>query len=508
MNIKVLKLADLNPAKYNPRKMLVPGDPEYEKLKKSIQNFGYVELIVVNQRTNNTVISGHQRLSVLKDLGVEEVECVVVDMDEATEKALNIAMNKISGEWDKDKLAVLITDLQAEDFDVSLTGFDAAELDELFKDQTKEGIHEDDFDVDTELKKPVFSKIGDIWKLGRHKLICGDSTKPETFEQKEGIHEDDFDVDTELKKPVFSKIGDIWKLGRHKLICGDSTKPETFEQLLLDQKVNLIVTDPPYCVSYNGKAGKIKNDSMKEDEFYDFLLAAFKNMHESMADDASIYVFHSDSHGLTFRKAFFDAGFYLSECCIWKKNRFVLGRSPYQWQHEPCLYGWKQKGKHAWYSDRKQSTIWEFDNPMKSKEHPTMKPVELCAYPIMNSSLTNSLVLDPFGGSGSTLIACEQTNRTCFMVELDEKFCDVIVNRYIEQAGSSENVVCIRDSGSTLIACEQTNRTCFMVELDEKFCDVIVNRYIEQAGSSENVVCIRDGLEYSYSEIVPQNQQN
>lgn len=414
MNIKVLKLADLNPAKYNPRKMLVPGDPEYEKLKKSIQNFGYVELIVVNQRTNNTVISGHQRLSVLKDLGVEEVECVVVDMDEATEKALNIAMNKISGEWDKDKLAVLITDLQAEDFDVSLTGFDAAELDELFKDQTKEGIHEDDFDVDTELKKPVFSKIGDIWKLGRHKLICG-----------------------------------------------DSTKPETFEQLLLDQKVNLIVTDPPYCVSYNGKAGKIKNDSMKEDEFYDFLLAAFKNMHESMADDASIYVFHSDSHGLTFRKAFFDAGFYLSECCIWKKNRFVLGRSPYQWQHEPCLYGWKQKGKHAWYSDRKQSTIWEFDNPMKSKEHPTMKPVELCAYPIMNSSLTNSLVLDPFGGSGSTLIACEQTNRTCFMVELDEKFCDVIVNRYIEQAGSSENVV-----------------------------------------------CIRDGLEYSYSEIVPQNQQN
>lgn len=414
MNIKVLKLADLNPAKYNPRKMLVPGDPEYEKLKKSIQNFGYVELIVVNQRTNNTVISGHQRLSVLKDLGVEEVECVVVDMDEATEKALNIAMNKISGEWDKDKLAVLITDLQAEDFDVSLTGFDAAELDELFKDQTKEGIHEDDFDVDTELKKPVFSKIGDIWKLGRHKLICG-----------------------------------------------DSTKPETFEQLLLGEKVNLVFSDLPYGVDYQGKAGKIQNDNLKDEEFYSFLLKAFQLMHESMADDASIYIFHADTQGLNFRKAFFDAGFYLSECCIWKKNRFVLGRSPYQWQHEPCLYGWKQKGKHAWYSDRKQSTIWEFDNPMKSKEHPTMKPIELCCYPIMNSSLTNSLVLDPFGGSGSTLIACEQTNRTCFMVELDEKFCDVIVNRYIEQAGSSENVV-----------------------------------------------CIRDGLEYSYSEIVPQNQQN
>ncbi len=397
MKIEKKSVDQLIPADYNPRKDLKPGDPEYDKLKRSLEQFGYVDPLIWNERTG-TLCGGHQRLKVLKDLGVKEVDCVVVDFDLEKEKALNVALNKISGDWDKDKLAVLITDLQAEDFDVSLTGFDAAELDELFKDQTKDGIHEDDFNVDSELKKPVFSKTGDIWKLGRHKLICG-----------------------------------------------DSTIPETFEQLLLDQKVNLVVTDPPYCVSYNGKAGSIKNDSMDEDKFYDFLLAAFKNMHEAMADDASIYVFHSDSHGLTFRKAFFDAGFYLSECCIWKKNRFVLGRSPYQWQHEPCLYGWKQKGKHAWYSDRKQSTIWEFDNPMKSKDHPTMKPVELIAYPIMNSSLTNSLVLDPFGGSGSTLIACDQTNRTCFMVELDEKFCDVIVNRYIEQVGSSENVICIRD---------------------------------------------------------------
>ncbi|WP_304683916.1 site-specific DNA-methyltransferase [Ileibacterium valens] len=353
--------------------------------------------LIWNEKTG-TVVGGHQRLKVLQDLGVKEVECVIVDFDLEKEKALNVALNKISGDWDKEKLGLLITDLQGEDFDVSLTGFDPAEIDDLFKSQTQDNVQEDDFDVDAELQKPVFSKAGDIWKLGRHKLICG-----------------------------------------------DSTKPETFEQLLLDQKVNLVVTDPPYAVDYKSKAGKIKNDAMKEEEFYTFLLSAFKNMHEFMAGDSSIYVFHSDLHGLTFRKAFFDAGFYLSECCIWKKDRFVLGRAAYQWQHEPCLFGWKQTGKHSWYGDRKQSTIWEFDRPSRSKEHPTMKPIELMAYPIMNSTLTNSLVLDPFGGSGSTLIACEQTNRICFMVELDEKFCDVIINRFIEQVGSSANVTCIRD---------------------------------------------------------------
>ena len=219
MKIEKKSVDQLIPADYNPRKDLKPGDPEYDKLKRSLEQFGYVDPLIWNERTG-TLCGGHQRLKVLKDLGVKEVDCVVVDFDLEKEKALNVALNKISGDWDKDKLAVLITDLQAEDFDVSLTGFDAAELDELFKDQTKDGIHEDDFNVDSELKKPVFSKTGDIWKLGRHKLICG-----------------------------------------------DSTIPETFEQLLLDQKVNLVVTDPPYCVSYNGKAGSIKNDSMDEDKF-------------------------------------------------------------------------------------------------------------------------------------------------------------------------------------------------------------------------------------------------
>ena len=164
-----------------------------------------------------------------------------------------------------------------------------------------------------------------------------------------------------------------------------------------------------------------------------------------MADDASIYVFHADTEGLNFRRAFADAGFYLSGCCIWKKQSLVLGRSPYQWQHEPCLYGWKKNGKHQWYTGRKETTIWEFDKPKKNGDHPTMKPIPLLAYPIMNSSMSNSVVLDPFGGSGSTLIACEQTDRICYTVELDEKFCDVIVKRYIEQVGGSDGVTVHRD---------------------------------------------------------------
>ena len=211
------------------------------------------------------------------------------------------------------------------------------------------------------------------------------------------------------------------------------------------QKTNLVLADPPYNVNVEETAGKIKNDNMPDEDFYKFLFAAFVNMEQSMEQDASIYVFHADTEGLNFRKAFKDAGFYLSECCIWKKNALVLGRSPYQWQHEPCLFGWKKGGKHQWYSDRKQTTIWEYDRPKASKDHPTMKPIPLLAYPIMNSSMSNTLVLDPFGGSGSTLIACEQTDRSCFTIELDEKFCDVIVKRYIEQVGSDAEVSVQRD---------------------------------------------------------------
>ena len=397
MNIEKKNVKDLLPADYNPRKDLKPGDPEYEKLKRSIEQFGYVEPVIWNEKTGR-VVGGHQRLKVLTDMGITEVDVVVVDMDTEKEKALNIALNKISGEWDTEKLALVIADLQGTDFDVSLTGFDPEELEDLFRDDVKGGVKEDDFDVEAELKKPTFSKAGDLWMLGEHRLFCG-----------------------------------------------DSTKPETFDLLMNGKKANLVVTDPPYNVDYKGSAGKIKNDSMAEDQFEQFLLAAYQQMEAAMADDASIYVFHSDSHGLAFRKAFEEAGFYLSGCCIWKKQSLVLGRSPYQWQHEPVLFGWKKKGKHQWYTGRKESTIWEFDKPKKNKDHPTMKPIALVSYPIMNSTMTGCLVLDPFGGSGSTLIACEQTGRICYTVELDEKFCDVIVRRYIEQVGSADGVTVLRD---------------------------------------------------------------
>ena len=397
MVIQTLPVDKLVPADYNPRKDLKPGDPEYEKLKRSLSEFGYVEPVIWNKTTGH-VVGGHQRLKVLIDTGVTEVECVLVEMGEEKEKALNVALNKISGEWDKDKLSLLIADLQGADFDVSLTGFDAPELDALFKDA-----------------------------------------------QRNGIHDNDFDVDAALKEPAITKLGDLWLLGKHRLVCGDSTKRDVFDLLMDGGQANLVVTDPPYNVNYEGSAGKIKNDNMADAAFYEFLLASFQNMEACMANDASIYVFHADTEGLNFRRAFSEAGFYLSGTCIWKKQSLVLGRSPYQWRHEPVLYGWKKKGKHEWYADRKQTTIWEFDKPKQNADHPTMKPVELLAYPILNSSMANCIVLDPFGGSGSTLIACEQTNRICRMIELDEKYCDVIVRRTVEQLNGSDDVFLIRN---------------------------------------------------------------
>lgn len=395
-----LSIDSLKPAAYNPRKKLKKGDKEYEKIKKSIVEFGYVAPIIVN--FDGTVIGGHQRLTVLSDLGYKEVQCVQVQIkDENKVKALNVALNKITGAWNEELLADLMVDLQDADFNLDLTGFEAPEIDQLF------------------------SKV-----------------------HNKEVKEDDFDVDEELIKPTISKQGDIWHLGKHRVICGDSTNPETYQLLLEDKKANLVVTDPPYNVNVEETAGKIKNDDMSDADFYQFLFNMFVNVEQSMEDDASIYVFHADTEGLNFRRAFKDAGFYLSGCCVWKKNALVLGRSPYQWQHEPVLYGWKQKGKHQWFSDRKQTTIWEYDRPKSSKEHPTMKPVQLMAYPIQNSSMRGTLVLDPFLGSGSTLIAADQTGRICYGIELDEKFVDVIVKRYME-ARENTDVKLIR-KGRTL----------------------------------------------------------
>ncbi len=374
---------------------------QINKLRSSLREFGFINPVIIDRDFN--VIAGHGRIMAAKEEGINEVPCVFVDyLTEAQKKAYILADNRMAMDagWDEELLKVEIEALQAEDFDLSLTGFDESEL---------AGF----------------------------------------FDTADDAKDDDFDVDAELEKPPVTKSGDLWLLGNHRLLCGDSTKEENYTLLMNGKKANLVVTDPPYNVNYQGTAGKIKNDNLENDKFYQFLFDAFTCMEKAMANDASIYVFHADTEGLNFRKAFADAGFYLSGTCIWKKQSLVLGRSPYQWQHEPCLFGWKKNGKHRWYSDRKQTTIWEFDKPKKNGDHPTMKPVPLIAYPIKNSSMSNCIVLDPFGGSGSTLIACEQTNRICHTIELDEKYCDVIVKRYIEQAGTAENVSVVRDGKTT-----------------------------------------------------------
>lgn len=392
--MQLISVAQLIPYQNNAR---THSKEQINKLRASIREFGFVNPVIIDREYN--VIAGHGRIAAASEEGITEVPCVFVDhLTEAQKKAYILADNRMALDagWNEDLLRVELEALEEMGYDLGLTGFDDKELAALFP--------------------------------------------------AEEAKEDDFDVDAELQKPTFTKTGDVWTLGRHRLVCGDATDPAVYAVLMDSTKANLVITDPPYNVNYEGSAGKIKNDNMAGEKFYEFLLAAFKNMESVMAPDASIYVFHADTEGLNFRRAFADAGFYLSGCCIWKKQSLVLGRSPYQWQHEPVLYGWKKNGKHQWYTGRKETTIWEFDKPKKNGDHPTMKPISLLAYPIGNSSMTNAIVLDPFGGSGSTLITCEQTDRICRTIELDEKFCDVIVNRYIEQVGSADGVTVERDS--------------------------------------------------------------
>lgn len=397
MLVKTMPIAELKPADYNPRKDLQPGDAEYEKLKRSLTEFGYVEPVIWNSTTGH-VVGGHQRLKVLEDLGHNTVDVIVVELDETREKALNIALNKISGEWDQDKLALLIADLDASDFDAELTGFDDAEIAQL---------------------------IGSL---------------------DEGeVEDDEFDLTAALEAATFVERGDVWTLGRHRLVCGDATSADDIATLMDGKRANLVLTDPPYNVAFESGSGlSIKNDKMDSDKFYDFLLAAFTNMAGACEKGASAYVFHADTEGLNFRRAFIEAGFYLSGCCIWVKDSLVLGRSPYQWQHEPVLFGWVKTGKHRWYADRKQTTIWNFAKPRRNADHPTSKPLDLLAYPIGNSTQANAIVLDTFAGSGSTLMACEATDRIAYCMELDEKYASVILRRYAEHTGDSAGITCLR----------------------------------------------------------------
>lgn len=372
------------------------------KLRSSLREFGFINPVIIDREFN--VIAGHGRILAAKEEGILEVPCVFVDyLTEAQKKAYILADNRMAMDagWDEELLRIEIEALQSDDFDIGLTGFDESEIADLFG---------------------------------------SDDTS--------GVKDDDYDLSAALEKAAFVKRGDIWTVGRHRLMCGDATSSEDVAALMDGKKANLIVTDPPYNVAFESSDGlSIKNDKMANDKFYEFLLSAFKNMAEYLEKGGSAYVFHADTEGLNFRKAFMDAGFHLSGCCIWVKNSLVLGRSDYQWQHEPVLYGFLQNGKHYWSKNagRSQTTVWNFDKPKKNKNHPTSKPLDLLAYPIGNSSQENAIVIDTFGGSGSTLMTCEQTNRVCHTMELDEKYASVILRRYVEDTGDTDNVFVIRN---------------------------------------------------------------
>lgn len=365
------------------------------KLRSSLREFGFINPVIIDREFN--VIAGHGRIMAAKEEGITEVPCVFVDyLTEAQKKAYILADNRMTLDagWDEELLRIEIESLQGADFDVSLTGFDESELADLFSDSDGKDVKDDDFDLSAALEKAAFVERGDIWTVGRHRLMCG-----------------------------------------------DATSAEDVAALMDGKKANLIVTDPPYGVSFKSSGGlTIQNDSMKGDEFYTFLYNSFSQMAAHLENGGAAYVFHADTEGLNFRKAFVDAGFHLAGVCIWVKNSLVLGRSDYQWQHEPVLYGFLKNGKHPWYSDRKQTTIWNYDKPKRNANHPTSKPLDLLAYPISNSSQENAIVIDTFGGSGSTMMACEQTNRICHMMEMDEKYASVILRRAVEIGIAPEDI--------------------------------------------------------------------
>ena len=379
---------------------------QINKLRSIYRGIGYGDPVEVDE--NFTILSGHGRVEAAKAEGMKELPYVMLTgMTEAEKKAYILAVNRsaLDAGWDEELLAVEIEALQEMGMDPLLSGFDEKELAALY------GANDND------------------------------------------INDDDFDLSAALEKASFVEPGDIWTVGRHRLMCGDATKAENVQKLMDDARANLIVTDPPYGVSFKSSSGlTIQNDSMKNEEFYAFLLSAFMNMADVLEKGGAAYVFHADTEGLNFRRAFVDAGFHLAGCCIWVKDSLVLGRSDYQWQHEPILYGFLQNGKHPWYSDRKQTTIWNFAKPKRSANHPTSKPLDLLAYPISNSSQENAIVIDTFGGSGSTMMACEQAGRICRMMELDPKYASVILRRYVEDFGNAEQVYVERDGKKLMYA--------------------------------------------------------
>lgn len=415
MHIKKMKLSDLKAAEYNPRVDLKPGMQEYEKLKQSILEFGFVDPPIYNIQTGN-LVGGHQRVAVARELGLfNEIEVSVVNLPLNKEKALNVALNKISGQWDEEKLYVLLNEL--DDEAVSLTGFDTEEVDSLL----------DSFNYEEDIEKPII--------------------------------EDDFQVNEFIENhpEAKTKMGQLWKLGNHYLLCGDATKAADVEKLLQGKKANLVVTDPPYNVAVKSEnkelnesgREKIMNDDMSDEEFNQFLMAVFNNYANAMENDSAIYVFHGSSYQREFENSMNAAGIVVRSQCIWVKNNATFGWSQYRWQHEPVFYAHKKKQAPSWYGDRKQTTIWQDDlmedlpatiwkvprDDVSTYYHPTQKPLSLIAIPVRNSSKRQDIVLDLFGGSGSTLMTCNQLERRCYTLELDPLFCDVIIERFEKSTG-------------------------------------------------------------------------
>jgi DNA modification methylase len=368
------------------------------QLRSSLREFGFVNPIIVDKDLN--IIAGHGRVQAAKAEGMTEVPCVFAEhLTDAQKKAYILADNRLAmnAGWDSELLALEFGELKDLGFDLGLTGFDAAEIEKLFAADGADVV------------------------------------------------DDDFDLTAALEEASFAEPGDVWTLGRHRLVVGDATDAEAVRTLMDGRKANLVLTDPPYNVDFASAGGlKMKNDKQSGERFHAFLLSAFKNMAAHLEGGGSAYVFHADTEGENFRRAFREAGFHLSGTCIWAKDSFVMGRSPYQWQHEPVLYGWLKSGKHKWYAGRSEATVWSFAKPKRNADHPTSKPLDLLAYPIRNSTQANAIVLDTFGGSGSTLIACEQTDRACMMMELDEKYASVILRRYAEFKGSGADITCER----------------------------------------------------------------
>lgn len=389
------EIVDIETLVPNPRNPNQHPDKQLELLAKIIKNQGWRAPITVSRRSG-FIVRGHGRLLAARKLGVEQVPVDRQDYaTEAEEWADLVGDNRISELSNNDNalLKDILEELDTGDFDMDLTGYDEKELERLMTQFHVEEIAEDDFDAEEEAKK--------------------------------------------ITEPV-TKRGDIWILGTHRLMCGDSNMVDDVAKLMNGQYADLVFTDPPYNVDYTGKtkeALKIKNDKMKDENFKQFLLDVYANLYINTKEGAAIYVCHADSEGINFRSAMVEAGWNLKQCIIWVKQHFVMGRQDYHWRHEPILYGWKPGASHQWYGDRKQDTVWEVDRPMANRDHPTMKPLALVARAIYNSSKGQDIVLDLFGGSGSTLMACEQTNRICYMMELDPVYCDVIVKRYEKHTG-------------------------------------------------------------------------